>query len=71
MLPTRALQVLTPRERQVGGLIHDGLQNKEIATLLGTSVETVRKQTRAIYDKLRVDGRVQLATRFGPALGNR
>lgn len=65
------LQVLSPRERQVGALIHDGLQNKEIATLLGTSVETVRKQARAIYDKLQVEGRVQLVTRFGAALGSR
>ena len=62
------LKLLSPRERQVSALIHDGLQNKEIATLLGTSVETVRKQARAIYDKLHVDGRVQLVARFGAAL---
>lgn len=62
------LRVLSPRERQVGALIHGGLQNKEIAVLLGTSAETVRKQTRAIYHKLEVEGRVQLVARFGAAL---
>jgi DNA-binding NarL/FixJ family response regulator len=52
------LRVLTPREREVAMLVQRGLQNKEIGSVLGTSAETVRKQTCAIYRKLRVAGRV-------------
>jgi DNA-binding CsgD family transcriptional regulator len=63
-----AITVLSPREREVARLVSSGLQNKEIASLLGTSVETVRKQTRAIYRKLAVAGRVELVARFGVAL---
>ena len=62
------LSVLSPREREVALLIHRGLQNKEIAAVLGTSAETVRKQTCAIYHKLGIAGRVELVARFGTAL---
>jgi DNA-binding NarL/FixJ family response regulator len=51
---------LSPRETQVATLVARGLQNKEIAALLGTSVDTVRKQTIRIYAKTGVSGRVQL-----------
>jgi DNA-binding CsgD family transcriptional regulator len=51
------------REAEVAGLIARGLQNKEIAALLGTSPDTVRKQSIRIYQKLEVSGRVQLALR--------
>jgi DNA-binding CsgD family transcriptional regulator len=51
---------LSPRESQVAALIAQGLQNKEIAALLGTSPATVQKQTIAIYRKARVSGRVHL-----------
>jgi DNA-binding CsgD family transcriptional regulator len=51
---------LSPREKEVARLIRAGLQNKEIAAFLGTSLETVRKQTIRVYDKLGVSGRVQL-----------
>jgi DNA-binding CsgD family transcriptional regulator len=68
----RAMEIdlcaLTSREREVAVLIHRGLQNKEIALELGTSAETVRKQTCAIYAKLGVAGRVELVARFGPSL---
>jgi DNA-binding CsgD family transcriptional regulator len=63
-----ALSCLTAREREVARLIHDGLQNKEIAAVLGTSVDTVRKQTIAIYGKLGVAGRVQLVVAYEQAL---
>jgi DNA-binding CsgD family transcriptional regulator len=62
------LRALSPREREVAVLIHRGLQNKEIAVVLGTSAETVRKQTCAIYHKLGVAGRVELVARFGTTL---
>jgi DNA-binding CsgD family transcriptional regulator len=52
---------LSPREAQIAVFLGRGLQNKEIAALLGTSADTVRKQTIRIYQKLRVSGRVHLA----------
>jgi DNA-binding CsgD family transcriptional regulator len=52
---------LTARESQVARMVARGLQNKEIAELLGTAPDTVRKQTIRIYQKLGVRGRVQLA----------
>jgi DNA-binding CsgD family transcriptional regulator len=64
------LRALSPREREVAVLVQRGLQNKEIGSVLGTSAETVRKQTRAIYRKLGVAGRVGLVARFGAALGS-
>jgi DNA-binding CsgD family transcriptional regulator len=59
--PPGRLDALSPRERDVATLVCKGLHNKEIAAALGTSVDTVRKQTMGIYGKLGVSGRVQLA----------
>jgi DNA-binding CsgD family transcriptional regulator len=61
----RAAYQLTGRESQVADMVVRGLQNKEIAALLGTSPETVRKQTIRIYEKARVSGRMQLLVRVG------
>jgi DNA-binding CsgD family transcriptional regulator len=61
---------LTAREREIASLIRLGLQNKEIAAALGTSVDTVRKQTIRIYQKLRVSGRVEAALRFAEIVGD-
>jgi DNA-binding CsgD family transcriptional regulator len=58
-----ALDRLGEREREVARLVARGLQNKEIAAILGTSVHTVRQQTRRIYEKLNVPGRVHLAAK--------
>jgi DNA-binding CsgD family transcriptional regulator len=55
------LGALGTRERQVARLIATGLQNKEIADVLGTSVYTVRNQSRRIYEKLGISGRTRLA----------
>jgi DNA-binding CsgD family transcriptional regulator len=60
---------LGPREAEVASLIARGLQNKEIAALLGTSPETVRKQSIRVYEKLGVSGRVQLALRLAAPNG--
>jgi DNA-binding CsgD family transcriptional regulator len=57
--------LLTNREREVASYVRAGLQNKEIASLLGTSLNTVRKQTMSIYEKLGVAGRVELVARLG------
>jgi DNA-binding NarL/FixJ family response regulator len=63
-----SIHAVSRRELQVASLIRAGLQNKEIAATLGTSIDTVRKQTIHAYAKLGVSGRLELVTRFGDAL---
>ena len=52
---------LTPRERQIASLVAQGHRYKEIAKRLGISAQTVRNHLRNIFDKLRINDRVQLA----------
>lgn len=64
MLPTAAiaeLKELTKREIEVTTLVCKGLQNREIAALLGTSHHTIRNQLAAIFRKLGVSTRAELA----------
>jgi DNA-binding CsgD family transcriptional regulator len=59
---------LTPREREVLGLLTAGMTNKEIGVELGFRPKTVMHHTTAIYRKLGVRGRseaVVLALRRG------
>jgi DNA-binding CsgD family transcriptional regulator len=56
---------LSAREAEVCTLIRAGLQNKEIATILATSVDTVRKHTIHLYKKLGVSGRSEVIARLG------
>jgi two-component system nitrate/nitrite response regulator NarL len=51
--------VLTPRERQIGELIDDGLSNKEIARRLGIGVSTVKNHVHNLLEKLHVVRRCQ------------
>ena len=53
--------VLTEREREILGLLMDGLGNKEIARRLCISESTVRNHLHNILYKLHLDNRVQLA----------
>jgi DNA-binding NarL/FixJ family response regulator len=50
---------LTPREREVMGLLVQGHSNKEIAHRLGVEVVTVALHLRSIYRKLGVTSRTQ------------
>lgn len=52
---------LTKRERQVMGLIADGLTNKEIAHQLHLSPHTIKSHVHNILDKLALHSRVQIA----------
>ena len=52
---------LSPRERQVLGLLADGLQGPEIAESLFLSLETVRTHIRNAAGKLEARTRVQAA----------
>jgi DNA-binding NarL/FixJ family response regulator len=51
---------LTPRERDVVRLVAEGLRNKEIAERLAIGEGTVKIHLHNIYDKLGVDGRLEL-----------
>lgn len=52
---------LSRRERRVVELVAQGLKNREIATELGISVFVVRNYLSAIYDKIGLSNRVELA----------
>lgn len=54
-----AVASLTPRERQVLRLLADGLNNKEIARHLGTTVATERNYLASVFSKLGVHSRLQ------------
>ena len=59
----RAIDSLTPREREVLQAFADGCSDKEIAQRLQVSLTTVRTHVEHIYAKLDVTSRVQ-AVRF-------
>jgi two-component system nitrate/nitrite response regulator NarL len=50
---------LTSRERQVLGLLSEGLTNQEIALKLGISVLTIKQFTNLIYSKMGVRNRME------------
>jgi len=52
---------LTSRERQVLGLLSEGLTNQEIASKLGISVLTIKQFTNLIYSKMGVRNRMEAA----------
>ncbi|MBO2944108.1 response regulator transcription factor [Paenibacillus sp. F411] len=55
---------LTPREKEVLGLIADGKNTKEIASELFLTTGTVRNYISVILDKLGVSNRIEAITRF-------
>lgn len=58
-----ALDELTPRERAVLEAIAEGLDNSEIAAVLGLSEKTVRNHITRVFDKISVDHRYQAIVR--------
>ena len=54
------ISALTNREREVIGLVGEGIKNKEIADRLSISETTVRHHLTSIFDKLGVTSRVEL-----------
>jgi DNA-binding NarL/FixJ family response regulator len=58
-----AFAALTPREREVLGLIADGLGNASIASRLGVSVNTVGNHISNIFGKLQVASRAEAIIR--------
>lgn len=59
---------LTRRERQVIGLVEQGLTNKEIATRLRIEVQTVKNHVHNILEKLDLKRRMEVA-RFARTIG--
>jgi DNA-binding NarL/FixJ family response regulator len=58
------MQGLTRRELEILELLAEGISNKEIATRLGISFETVRTHLGHIYEKLHVQGRTEAVTKY-------
>ncbi len=59
--PQDPLRLLTPAERRVAGAVGSGLANKEAAAALHVSVKTVDAHLQAIYRKLTLRSRTELA----------
>ena len=59
--PGGGMARLTPREAEVVHLLADGLSTREISQKLALSEHTIRNYVSAIYDKLGVSSRVELA----------
>jgi DNA-binding NarL/FixJ family response regulator len=60
-LEIQGSDLLTPREAEVLGLLHDGATNAQIAHQLSIGIETVRTHARNIYRKLGIASRRELA----------
>lgn len=58
------VEKLTPREREVLGLVAHGFINKEIAERLSVTVDAVRWHLKNIYAKLHVHSRTEAALKF-------
>ena len=55
------METLSPRERDVLLLIHEGLCNKRIAIKLGLSVHTTKHHVSRLFDRIDVTSRLQAA----------
>jgi two-component system, NarL family, nitrate/nitrite response regulator NarL len=60
---TKALHrsVLSPREEEIVALVALGYRNKELASKLSISEQTVKNHLHNIFDKLRISDRLELA----------
>ena len=50
--------LLTGRQREIMGLVREGMTNQQVAHQLGISAGTVRKQLENSYSRLQVQSRV-------------
>jgi DNA-binding CsgD family transcriptional regulator len=61
--PADDAPLLTPREREILGLIGQGLSNKAMARRLGISVHTVKFHMEALFTKLDATSRAEALTK--------
>jgi DNA-binding CsgD family transcriptional regulator len=54
-------QSLSPKENQISILVWEGLTNREIGKIVGTSEQVVKNHLRSAFDKLGVWTRLELA----------
>jgi DNA-binding NarL/FixJ family response regulator len=59
---------LTPREREIAGLLAKGLSNREIGRRLFIQTSTVKNHVHAILHKQRLSGRADAASRFARSM---
>lgn len=59
--PDPCFESLSPREREVAGLVATGLRNRDIAIALGITVATVKDHVHRILTKSGLDGRAAIA----------
>jgi DNA-binding NarL/FixJ family response regulator len=52
---------LSPRENQISILVWEGLTNREIGRIVGSSEQVVKNHLRSVFDKLGVWTRLELA----------
>jgi two-component system nitrate/nitrite response regulator NarP len=60
---------LAPRERELIKCVRKGLRNREIAKQLGVTEGTVKVYLHAVFEKLGVSNRTELAIRADEFLG--
>ncbi len=60
MTQPATIEDLTQRQLEIIGLLAEGKSNKQIASLLSISVETIRKHVNRACVKLKLDNRMQL-----------
>lgn len=57
----RVINTLQRSQLAVIGPVADGMKNKAIGELLGTSEQEIKNKLRRVYDAVGVDSRLQLA----------
>ena len=54
-------QRLTPKEIEISRLVWEGMTNREISRLIGTTEQVIKNHLRSTFDKLGVWSRLELA----------
>lgn len=54
-------ECLTPKEVQIAILVWEGLTNREISRILGTTEQVIKNHLRNTFDKVGVWSRLELA----------
>ncbi|HZQ93494.1 MAG TPA: helix-turn-helix transcriptional regulator [Candidatus Sulfotelmatobacter sp.] len=54
-------ECLTPKEIQIAVLVWEGLTNREISRIVGTTEQVIKNHLRSTFDKVGVWSRLELA----------